>query len=170
VEPPLSYVHLTQLDNPEKPWKRVYRCTSTGIHVKVHAERRNVGFGKVKWVITGSHCNEAGTAFTGSDGAPLIHIEPHGLSLYTDRGIRHADARDLLADFLNAQDEAALDALRRRARALFDASPSDAELTQSITEDFERECLFMVAKVERAVMNLARASNLGGVKPQSSEA
>jgi hypothetical protein len=166
----MAYIHITALDDPAKPYKRVYLCEDTGIRVKVHAARRDVGFGKIKWDITGSLCGEDGSALTDSEGKPLIHVEPHGLSVLTDRGIRHADARDLLADLLKAEsgDDVAL--IKRRARVLFETPPTDEQLEQSIAEDFERECLFMVAKVERATRNMQRAQNLGGVKPQAIEA
>ncbi len=166
----MSYTHLTALDDPTKPYKRVYKCDLTGVHVKIHADRKDTNFGKVKWAITGSQCDASGKAITDSEGRPRIHIEPHGLSVLTDRGIRHADARDLLRDLVNAADADAIAIVRRRAKALFEEPPTDRQLAQSIAEDFDRECLFMVAKVERAVLNLQRTANLGGVKPQAIEA
>lgn len=166
----MAYTHLKALDDPAKPYKRIYKCEATGVFVKIHADRKDVGFGKVKWSITGSQCDNTGKALTGAGGRPLVHIEPHGLSVLTDRGLRHADARDLLRDLINAADAEAIAVVRRRAKALFDAEPTDEQLAQSIREDFERECLFMVAKVERAVRNIQRAQNLGGVKPEVTEA
>ncbi len=160
----MTYVHQTQLDDAAKPYRRVYLCEATGIYAKVHANRRSVGFGKAKWEFTGSLSDETGKALRDDAGAVLIHIEPAGLSVFTDRGIKQADARDLLAELIAAETEEEVELIKRRARLLFESPPTQQQLQQAIADDFEAACRFMVAKVERAELIRREALNFGGVK------
>lgn len=160
-----GYVRVTALDDPAKPYKRVYLCEATGVRVKIHAVRRDVGFGRAKLDITGSMCGADGVALKDAAGEALIHVEAHGISIQTDAGIRKPDAVALLRQLVDDGSAECVANVRQRARALFEQTPTDAEIEARILEDFERECLFMVAKVERAARVRATASTLGGVKP-----
>lgn len=159
-----AYVHVRDLDEAAKPYKRVWRCPATGIFVKTHAVRREVGYGRLKWDITGSLCDETGRALTDADGQPLIHVEAHGLSVQTDAGLKHADARRLLEELLADDGPETAARVKRQARALMQAPPSIEETRQRLGEDFERELRFVVAKVERAELNRRAGLDLGGVK------
>lgn len=160
----MSYQHITALDDPAKPYKRVWLCEATGFYVKTHAVRRNVGFGRVKWDMTGSLCGADGKAIRDDAGAPLIHLEGHGLSVQTDQGLRYVDARDLVLELLRDDDPATVERIKSQAIALTQAAPTVEEVEQMIAEDFERELRFVVAKVERAALNMRAAEGLGGVK------
>lgn len=166
----MSYTHITQLDDPEKPWKRVWLCEATGVYVKTHANRRDVGFGRIKWDMTGSLCDANGKALTDAQGAALVHVEGHGLSVQTDQAIRMIDARALLNDLLNAETSEAMAAVKERARALRQKPLAAAELEAIIAEDFERELRFVVARVERAALLERGAARHGGCKPKEAQA
>lgn len=160
-----GYVHVTALDDPAKPYKRVYLCEATNTYVKIHAVRRDVGFGRAKFDITGSLCGSDGVALKDAAGEALIHVEAHGMSIQTDAGIRRPDAVALLRQLVDDGSAETIAYVRQRARALFEETPSQAEIETRILEDFARESLFMVAKVERASRVRETASTLGGVKP-----
>lgn len=72
-----QYVHLTELDDPAKPHRRVWRCEATGVYVKTHAIKMAEKFGRVGWKITGSLCDENGKALKDENEQPLVHARPH---------------------------------------------------------------------------------------------
>lgn len=79
-----EYEHLTALDDPAKPWRRVWRCPATGVFVKTHAKRKHqMGFGRLAWDVTGSQCDANGAALERGDGHAILdfrhlfQVEPH---------------------------------------------------------------------------------------------
>lgn len=116
-----DYVHLRDLDDPEKPWRRVWRCP-TGVYVKTHAKRRDPAFGVQMWEITGSACDETGKALPWSNGYAILNADrPHQfqvlsentapdqepISARLDRELRFVVARVERAE-LNAREAAAI--------------------------------------------------------------
>lgn len=77
-----AYEHLTALDDPAKPHRRVWRCAS-GVHVKTHARLRRHELGRLDWRITGALCDEAGKALARGDGY-AVQETPHVLVLLSD--------------------------------------------------------------------------------------
>ena len=164
----MTYRHLAHLDDPAKPYKRVYACEShhpEPIYVKVHADRADARLGGLKWVITGSLCNSDGGALTAPDGRPHIHVERPHLAVRTEQGLRRPDAEALLRRLIADESEATLTQVRSEARRLFAEPPSAAEVEAGLAEAFERELLFVVAKVERGALLMRHAQRFGGVKP-----
>jgi hypothetical protein len=122
----LNYEHLARLDDPKKPWRKVWRCPATGVHVKTHAKRKDTVLGKIVFEITVSACDEEGAALRRADGtAAVLHgsetLRPHLLQVAPE------------------------------------ASRDDVE---PIADRLDRELRFMVARVERAVLNEREAAKL----------
>lgn len=61
----MQYQHQAELDDPAKPYRRVYACPATGKFVKIYTRRETPGFGMVVFRITGSECDETGSAIPG---------------------------------------------------------------------------------------------------------
>lgn len=78
-----EYEHLAALDDPAKPWRRVWRCPATGTFVKTHAKRIELGFGRLAWKVTASQCDVNGAALARGDGHAILafdhifQVEPH---------------------------------------------------------------------------------------------
>lgn len=107
----MQYEHLTALDDAEKPYRRVWRCSS-GVCVKTHAVTRDVGFGRLHWTITGAHCDEAGKAMPRGDGH-AIHEDAHELVLASEAEMT-AEER---AAYVREQYDAALLVVVKRVEA-----------------------------------------------------
>lgn len=81
----------------EKPYaRRVWRCSS-GIYVKTWASQKDVGFGKLQWTITGSHCDASGNAVARGTGY-AVHTDAHDFIVESrndvDASARAAKMRD----------------------------------------------------------------------------
>lgn len=76
------FEELTELRDPAKPYRRVYRCDD-GTHVKVYAKAALGEFGRVQWTFTASHCDAEGNAFPYADGY-AVHPDAHELTLASD--------------------------------------------------------------------------------------
>lgn len=115
------YERLHDLDDPERPWRRIYRCNATGVFVKAYVKRVDAPLGQLRWDITASACDEngggAGDAVLGGRDEPQRHV-------FQDLAERAPDEIEPLADRL------------------------------------ERDVLFMVARVERAVLVQREAAGL----------
>lgn len=124
-----NYLRLAEVDDPTRPWRRVYHCPATDIYVKVYAKRHpRSALGSLIWEVTGSHCDENGAALKRGDGAPAV---------------------------LGGAE-------RPHAHLLQIASEPSANDVEPIADLLEREILFMVARVERAVLNEREAAALLG--------
>lgn len=164
-----AYVHVTALDERAKPYKRVWRCTAHNppLYVKTHADRRDAGFGKLKWSMTGSLCDADGKVLRDENDKPLIHVDGHGLTVQTDAGIRRPDAEALLRELINDDGPETAQRVRRRARLIFAEPPTSDQIEARIGEDFEAELRFVVAKVERAALIARFGQAHGGKKPEA---
>lgn len=119
-----DYEHLTQLDDPERPWRKVWRCPATDVYVKTYAQRTDGALGKVTFAITVSACDANGTSLTRPDGSKAIY-----------GGEAKPRPRLLQINPMREDDE-------------------------PIADKLDRELRYMIARVERAVLNEREAAGL----------
>lgn len=102
---------LRDLRDPDKPHRRVFLCDD-GTFVKVHAKAQPVGFGRIQWTFSGSHCDSEGRAYPHQDGF-AIHSELHELVIASDTENQTAEER---AEDIRAAFDAALAVCVRRVQ------------------------------------------------------
>lgn len=90
----MNPVRLVDLDDPERPWRRVYAAGDR--FVKIHARRQPAPFGMLHWRVTGSLCGADGHALTDADGAPLVlgDVHAHEVTVMCDGGADPAATLD----------------------------------------------------------------------------
>lgn len=96
-----AYEHIAALDSADKPWRRVWRCPATGVHVKTHARRRSSAVGEASWRISGSVCDENGRALIHA-GKPAIVGRAYIFKVQSDADWLAEEAADRAAQDLDA--------------------------------------------------------------------
>ena len=85
----VDYKRRIDLDDPAKPWRRVYE-TSTGTLVKAHIiVKKMAGFGRVAVDIIGAHCDASGKVLREEDGT--LRIDEDGRYALTTQSDSTAD-------------------------------------------------------------------------------
>lgn len=62
----MTYTRVTKLDDPTKPHRSVW-ASATGVYVKLHVNKRDLGLGHVSFEIVPSACDENGKALRRAD-------------------------------------------------------------------------------------------------------
>jgi len=108
----MNFERIAALDDAERPWRQIWRCPTTGVHVKIYARRKPAPFGKIVYEITGSACDAHGhgasdTVLAFSDARPRPRLlqrhadrdpgEIEPLAVELDREIRFVVAKVIYA-------------------------------------------------------------------------